>query len=154
AHVTDDEIRRYLTTTEMANGFGNRHLWFCVKRSKSLPDGGAWQPSPELIHRWQACAHHAVRVGELRRDAGAREVWHAVYPELSEGKPGLVGCMLGRAIAQVMRLACLYAVLDRAHEIRTEHLTAALALCDYAEQSVRYIFGNSLGDPVADEIYR
>jgi hypothetical protein len=153
-HVTDDEIRRYLTTTEMANGFGNRHLWFCVRRSKSLPEGGRWAPSPDLISRWKAAADFAINVGELQRDAGAREVWHAVYPELSEGKPGLVGCMLGRAIAQVMRLACLYAVLDRSAAIRVEHLHAALALWDYAEQSVRFIFGDSLGDPVADDILR
>ena len=31
---------RYLSTTEMANGFGNRILWVCVQRSKCLPEGG------------------------------------------------------------------------------------------------------------------
>src|SRR5262249_3045032 len=35
-----------------------------------------------------------------------------------------------------------------------EHLCAALALWDYAEQSARYIFGDTLGDPVADELLR
>ena len=63
-------------------------------------------------------------------------------------------CMTGRAIAQVMRLACLYAVLDRDGQVRSEHLTAALSLWEYAEQSVRFIFGDSLGDPVADDILR
>src|SRR5262249_19238746 len=29
-HCTIDELRRYLSTTEAANGFGNRHLWVCV----------------------------------------------------------------------------------------------------------------------------
>jgi hypothetical protein len=154
AHTTAEEIRRYLTTTEIGNGFGNRHLWFCVKRSKALPDGGRWMPGQQLIRRWQAAADHAVRVGELQRDAGAREVWHAVYPELSEGKPGLVGCMLGRAVPQVMRIACLYAALDLAREVRAEHLAAALALWDFCEQSVRFVLGDSLGDPLADEIDR
>jgi hypothetical protein len=32
------------------------------------------------------------------------------------------------------------------------HLQAAKALWDYSAASVRYIFGDSLGDPVADEI--
>src|SRR5262249_51435294 len=36
--------------------------------------------------------------------------------------------------------------------IRAEHLQAALALWDYCEQSVRYIFGDSLGDPLADDL--
>src|SRR5262249_43844809 len=40
-HITADELRRYLTATEQANGFANRHLWICVKRSKELPEGGA-----------------------------------------------------------------------------------------------------------------
>jgi hypothetical protein len=62
--------------------------------------------------------------------------------------------MLGRAEAQVMRLACLYAVLDLSARIRREHLQAALALWDYAEASVYYIFGDSTGDPVADDILR
>ena len=33
-------------------------------------------------------------------------------------------------------------------------MLAALACWDYAEASARYIFGDSLGDPVADEILR
>ena len=34
------------------------------------------------------------------------------------------------------------------------HLRAALACWEYAEASARFIFGDSLGDPVADEILR
>src|SRR5262245_57764521 len=37
-----DEVRRLLTDTEAANGFGNRFLWVCVRRSKLLPDGGRY----------------------------------------------------------------------------------------------------------------
>jgi hypothetical protein len=51
-----------------------------------------------------------------------------------------------------MRLACLYALLDLSPVIRFEHLEAAIALWTYCEQSARYIFGNSLGDPIADSI--
>jgi hypothetical protein len=43
--------------------------------------------------------------------------------------------------------------LDKSALINPEHLQAALALWDYAESSVRFIFGNALGDPVADQIY-
>ena len=34
------------------------------------------------------------------------------------------------------------------------HLTAALALWEYCEASAAFIFGGSLGDPIADEIER
>src|ERR671927_1915598 len=51
-----------------------------------------------------------------------------------------------------MRLASIYAVLDRSTKIRAPHLKPALALCDYIEASARYLFGDALGDPVADAI--
>jgi hypothetical protein len=41
AHITRTELLRYLTGTELANGFANRFLLIAVKRSKLLPFGGA-----------------------------------------------------------------------------------------------------------------
>src|SRR5205807_357539 len=107
-----EEIRRYFTVTEMANGFGNRHLWFCVRRSKCLAYGGRWMPDSDLSTRLQAALDHASRIGEIPHDASAMEVWESVYPELSQGRPGLFGSMVARAAPQVLRVACLYAVLD------------------------------------------
>jgi hypothetical protein len=43
-------------------------------------------------------------------------------------------------------------MLDCSPLIRKEHLLAALAVWDYAEDSARYIFGAALGNPVADEL--
>ncbi len=53
-----------------------------------------------------------------------------------------------------MRLATIYALLDRSAVICPEHLMAALAVWQYAENSARHIFGSKLGDPTADEILR
>ena len=39
-HITPQELRRLLTSTESGNGFANRFLWICVRRSKYLPLGG------------------------------------------------------------------------------------------------------------------
>jgi hypothetical protein len=60
--------------------------------------------------------------------------------------------MISRAEAQVVRLSVIYALLDKSHVIRLDHLRAALALWEYCEASVRYIFGDAVGDPVADAI--
>jgi phage gp16-like protein len=67
---------------------------------------------------------------------------------------GLLGAATSRAEAQVMRLAMLYALLGQSAVIRAEHLEAALAVWQYAEQSARYIFGSALGDATADELLR
>jgi hypothetical protein len=43
-------------------------------------------------------------------------------------------------------------VMSRSCRIEEDHLEAALALWQYAEESARYIFGDATGDPVADQI--
>jgi hypothetical protein len=155
-HITAEEVRRYLTATESANGFGNRFMWLCTKRSKCLPRGGrvpesSWGP---LRSRLRDALDSATKVGEMGMDSDAWEGWDAVYPELSEGRPGLAGALLSRAEAHVRRLACLYALLDLSADVRREHLEAALALWEFAEASVRYVFGAALGDPLADELFQ
>jgi hypothetical protein len=155
-HITADELRRYLTQTEMANGFGNRHLWICADRSKVLSEGGHIDPAlwGALRDRLVKAMAAAQSAGALSRDAEAREIWRAVYGPLSDGKPGLAGALLARGEAHVMRLALLYALLDGFPVVQAPHLLAALALWDYAERTVYYVFGDSLGDPLADDLLR
>jgi hypothetical protein len=152
-HITQDELLRHLTETETANGWANRFLWFAVRRSKYLPDGTP--PPQEMVRPLAERLAKAVAFGrgvqEIHRDTEATSLWRHVYRQLSEGRPGLVGAILGRAEAQTMRLACLYALLDCSFVIRKPHLLAALAVWDYVEESVRYIFGDRLGDSVADQ---
>ena len=105
-----------------------------------------------LIERLSERARSACNVGELKRDENARGIWYEVYGVLSEGKPGLLGSVISRAEAQVMRLSLVYALLDGAPVIHEEHLLAGLAIWEYAEASARYIFGDALGNPMADRI--
>jgi len=152
-HISVDELRQQLTRIEMANGFANRFLWFCVRRSKALPDGGDLGHSVQpLIDQLGQAVESAASVDELHRDDEARTLWHAVYPALSEGRPGLFGTVTARAAAQVTRLQCIYAPLDGSSIINVQHLKAALAVWRYVEESVRYIFGSALGNPIADRL--
>jgi hypothetical protein len=155
-HITDDDLRRYLDRTEVGNGFANRFLFICGRRSKCLPFGGSLQIDDLKPYGRQIAQAigHARNLQQVKMDEGARAIWRAVYPELSEGLPGLFGAVISRAEAQVVRLSLLYALLDQADCIRAEHLQAALAVWEYAEASARYVFGSALGDPVADEILR
>jgi len=155
-HITTEELRRRLDETEAANGFGNRFLWICVRRSKLLPEGGA-VPQPELNRlssRLNSSYRSALRRGELVRDNEARSLWKDVYGDLSKGHPGLVGALTTRAEAYVTRLSVAYALLDEAEAIGERHLTAALALWDYAQASVTFVFGDSTGNADADATLR
>jgi hypothetical protein len=64
----------------------------------------------------------------------------------------MFGALTSRAEAHVRRLAALYALLDGQSVIDVVHMKAALALWQYCEDSARYIFGDSLGDPLADQV--
>ena len=76
------------------------------------------------------------------------------YDLLTRERPGLFGVATARAAAQVLRISLIYALLDGAPQVRREHLDAALEVWRYCEDSAKYIFGDFLGDPVADEILR
>jgi len=153
-HIVRDELRRELTSTDMGNGFANRILWVCSRRSKLLPEGGS--PSEDDLRGagelLAVCLRYGREAGVMRRDDDARELWHHVYGELSTGTPGLVGAVVSRAEAQVMRLAVLYALLDTSKVIRRQHLEAALALWDYSRRSAQFVFGDAVGDQAADQI--
>ena len=154
AHVTRDEVRRELCATDQANGFANRFQWYAVRRSKCLPEGGNLDDDNlnDLVTRTHRAIEFAKKAGVVTRDDDARKLWCDVYPELSEGKPGLLGAITARAEAQVLRLSLIYALLDLSTKVRPEHLKAALALWDYSERSARWIFGTATGDTNADRI--
>jgi hypothetical protein len=153
-HITRSELLRHLTETEAANGFANRFIWLMVRRSKVLPFGGEWHKVDiaPLVRRLCSALEFGSAPVLITWGDSARDIWREVYGPLSEGELGLFGAVVGRAEAQVMRLAALYAVMGESHEIEREHLLAALALWDYSEKSAQYIFGDATGDPVADQI--
>jgi len=152
--ITPDELRRLLDRTEVANGFLNRFLLVCARRSKLLPDGGslAEEDLKGLAAELHAILVKAEGIGEMRRSPAARDLWHEMYPALTAGRPGLLGAVLSRAEAHVLRLSMIYALLDASAVIGPEHLRAARAVWDYCAASAQYVFGDALGDPVGDAI--
>jgi hypothetical protein len=153
-HITREELLRRLTDTEAANGFANRFLFALVRRSKRLLEGG--QLDPAVLEHLAAQVGRAIertyRVGILRRDADAREAWAKAYEDFGDGSDGLAGAITARPEAQTLRLQVAYAVLDGSPVIKAEHIQAALAVWSYCEASALAIFGDALGDPIADRL--
>lgn len=154
-HITKDELLRYLAATELANGFLNRFLLIAVDRSKLLPFGSALDREhlAEIRDALRLALRFAAAHRELPLDRAARERWIAIYADLSAGQAGLAGAATARAEAHVVRLALIYALLDHSDTIGLEHLEAGLAVWRYSAASAAWIFGDSLGDPTADEIW-
>jgi hypothetical protein len=148
AHITLPELVKYLKYTEALNGFANRFLWLCVRRSRLLPDGGRALDLSPLGTRLNFALAAARNVGMMTRSEAAGRLWHGVYPGLTAERPGLYGAVTGRAEAQVLRLSMVYALLDGSCIIDEPHLRAALALWSYADASARLIFGAEPEDPI------
>ncbi len=155
AHVTPVELRAKLSGTDAANGFGNRFIWLAVRRTRLVP----FPVSPieyidqGLFAALGAAIAEAQTPGQVPWSPEARDTWEELYLELTmERRYGLLGAMTARAEAQVVRLALVYALLDRSSVIDGVHLRAARALWDYAERSVASVFGTSTGDRHADAL--
>jgi hypothetical protein len=159
-HITNAELNQRLTMTDTANGFANRFAWLCARRSQFLPFGGEIHKVnfTDIVNRLRDCLEFVrtlmVDDGLMRRDHAANDLWGDVYPDLTEAKPGLLGSVISRSEAMVMRVAAIYALLDCSQWIRRHHLEAALAFWKVAEQSAAYIFGDLLGDPLAEKLLR
>jgi hypothetical protein len=148
AHITKQELTKYLRDVELFNGFSNRFLWLCVRRARLLPDGGRSLDLSPLGTRINDALAAARGVAEMARTDQARRLWHDVYPDLTAERPGLYGAVTGRAEAQVLRLSMLYALFDGSPLIDEVHLRAALAFWRYAESSAKLIFGAEPEDPL------
>jgi hypothetical protein len=151
-HITAEELRRTLDRTELANGFANRFLFVAAYRSKLLPDGGEPSDAERLGGELRRRLVAARAIGAVERDGEARALWHAKYEDLSRERPGLLGQVTSRAEAQVTRLSLVLALLDGTNVVNKRHLEAALEIWRYCRASAAWIFGDSLGDPLADTL--
>jgi hypothetical protein len=153
-HITIEELQQTLDHTSMANGYANRFLFACVRRSKQLPLGGDAVEEAGLGAKTQRAVELARAIDRVAMTGSAVALWCEVYPSLSEERPGLLAAITARAEGQTMRLALIYALLDGAHEIDRPHLEAALAVWAFCAASARHIFGDLTGDRAADTILR
>ena len=154
-HITDDEVRRKLTATEMANGFGNRWLWIYAARARRLAFGGDF--GPDEMEHWGGQLAEALalaeRVGQVTFAPSARARWEQLYNLVADTElPGLVGSITNRAEAYILRIALIHAALAGSRQIEEEPLEAAWALWRYSEDTCRYIWGDLTGDPDLDKL--
>jgi hypothetical protein len=155
-HITQAELRHHLTAIELANGLANRLLIIACRRTRLLPEGGARDPltGTGLINVLGAAIQHARTAGRVRLHPEARELWHHAYTtQLAATPAGIAGALLARAEAHVIRLALIYTLADGERHIATEHLSAALALWDYAARSATWALQGATGDPLAEQIH-
>jgi hypothetical protein len=153
AHVTPVELRAKLSDVDAANGFGNRFLWLAVRRTQLVPfpESPAARVQPYLGDLADAI-HEAYAPGaEMKWSEQAANRWESLYMRLtSRVVRGVPGALMARSEPQIVRMALIYALLDRSPVIDVAHLAAAEGLWDYAERTIVYVFGSSTGNRHAD----
>jgi hypothetical protein len=154
--ITAEELKAKLKATDQVNGFANRFLWICARRSKILPEGGKTHIAEvtEAIEELARALSYAGSAAEMSRSEEARALWREVYPQLTSEASGIVAAITSRGDAQVLRLSMIYALADRSAVIEVEHLRAALAVWQYCEDSVKYLFGKTIDDKQLVKLYR
>jgi Protein of unknown function (DUF3987) len=154
AQTTSDDLAQYLHSTDIFNGFANRFLWACVRRSKLLPEGGKipGHQFRSLVLQAKDAVKFAKTVSEIGLNSSASELWRSEYPRLTADTPGMLGAATSRAESQVRRIATIYALMDERDEVRGEHLRAALAVWEFCFESARYIFGSRSNSSLSQKL--
>jgi len=154
-HTTPEDLRRFLSTTDAANGFGNRFMFLATERARIIPSPRRIPEDAlaELGQEVRRLLNRGRKVEEMTRTPGADELWSALYEELTSPPPGLLGDLLARGAAHVTRLSAIYALLGGSSGlIQEEHVVSALAFWEMASASVEIVFRGRTGNDAADRI--
>lgn len=146
AHVTPHELREKLAgSSGIAGGLMNRFLPVVAHRPQLL-SGEPEQPDTRAMAAQLGRAVEQARMAgqvRYRRTAAAEKLWDEAYRAIADDEEdGPLGEILARGPSYALRLALTYAVLDTAAAIGEEHLTAGLAVWQYAAASARHVFGD------------
>jgi hypothetical protein len=154
-HITPNELRRNLRSSEISNGFANRFLFALVRRSQVLPFGGSLPQSriAALGGEIAGVIEKARSLSRLDFSRDAKFVWSDFVDEVTRRQSlGLVGDLTARARPHTLRLALVYAAADGSSVIDAEHVQAAIGVWRFSDASVRVIFDSATGDPLADRL--
>jgi hypothetical protein len=153
-HITKDELLITLSEVESANGYANRFLFCAVERARFLPFG-ADVPKIELAKLQDRLADAILfsqQKEQMNFSIEASKLWVTSYEKLETSRFGFLAKITQRASPYVLRIALIFALLDKNSLIEKQHLEAALSVWQYSEDSARYIFGERLGNKEAERI--
>ena len=152
-HITTEELARRLADTEVANGFANRLLFTCVRRSKLLPDGGR----PDRLPRPPGRACRPLRQPGADHRTGAslpsgRLALGWRLPPIRGWSWGTGRCAGRAARGPDPSPVGGVRAAGRLGGHRARPPGSGPAVWRYCEASALFIFGDSLGDPIADRL--
>lgn len=157
-HITITELLDCIREVENKNGFSNRVLWVATRRVKqlALPGWIDWREHPDVTNKLARVLEtfgSAAPEREIHWSAQAEKEWCAFYKSIKTAGAGIVGSIIARSDAHVLRLTMLFTVLDNSRLMESRHLKAAIAFWHFCERSAMWAFGEKTGNKAADKIY-
>lgn len=140
-----DDIAELITKENRWHDLGSRLLWVAVP-----PKRLAASPKPldqKLLLRWARQLTSAISVAEktpvlaLSQEAETR--WEEFYEQLSRAATGAIAPASARSPALVLRLAAIFALLERRPLVTPTDLGSAMAVWCYCQASARLLFSGS-----------
>jgi Protein of unknown function (DUF3987) len=143
AHITPEEFKAKVSAADMAGGTYNRFLPIAVAQSKFRPR--AEMADPVLTEQLGASLadrlSHASRLETVGFTTAGSLAWERLYYEFTgyHTEEIKVRQFVSRALPYCLRVAAIYAALDRTDRISPAHLAAAAALVRYSIASARAV---------------
>lgn len=156
--ITIGELKKCMQEVEIANGYANRFMPMFSHRTRVEPFGGTFDEAA-LQTLASKVRENALRSStypaEFSFTPAAREYWKILYNFYAENELcGMLGSLTARAEPMILRVAMIFAYYDGDEKIDEKHLRAANLVWEYSQETWQHIYGDSVGDPIADEILR
>jgi len=162
ACITPTELSKTMSRGEIDNGFANRFLMIwaenigCVPFPKASTDSiidDLAELSIDVIKFALGDYPDRTNSKEMYLSDSARLFYGQVYRQYKMPLDNeLVAGLLARRAPYTIRLAMLFALMEKTRVIEESHLRAAAAWVEYATQTVRFIFHSERQTEKATEI--
>lgn len=153
--ITPVELRSRLEPGALQSGSANRWLYLAVTRRDLIPTNASPAYSKENREAIQAAHRAAMRTPALLVVDPAVTTRLAEYADfLPTTAFGVAKDLTRRLSIVAFRVALVHALVERSVTVTPGHLERAIGLTEYARRGISWVFGDTIGNPDADLLFR
>lgn len=153
--ITPVELRQRLEPAALQSGSANRWLYLPVVKRDIVPTNDLPRFADE--HRAALVEAHRAAMKTprlLQVELGVKDTLHEYADFLPTATDGLARDLTRRLSVIAFRIALVHAIVERSVTVTVDHLRRALALTEYARRGIDWVFGETIGNPDANLLFR
>lgn len=153
--ITPKELRAKSPTGAFTSGSFNRWLWLpVIRRDVDVLDTPPDIPY-ELRTRLSDAYHSAQQERPfLRHTPDAQRLLFDYSTHLAHSVVGMERDLSARLVPIALRVALIHAMVEGQRQVTLDHVRRGIALAEYARSGIGFIFGMTVGDPLATLLLR